>query len=77
MALYTNYFYLGNPLLPDDQSDSDFYLPPAAYEEIEGVTAATRIGRFQVDVGIGGTELSGDFFGLDRESFSNVGVLAA
>lgn len=69
VALETNYFYLqqgagGAP---------EYYLPPAAYEEIDGVDTATRIGRFSTTFDAGDREINGEFLGIDWHTFGQVG----
>ena len=66
VALETNYFYLLGGDTPE------YYLPPAAYEEIDGVETATRIGRFQATIDAGDEELSGEYLGIDWHTFNDV-----
>ena len=72
LSLSTNYFYLGSSQSAGSDGE-EYFLPVATYEEISGVDTATRITRFPVKAGIGGSELSGSFFGLDWQSFDEVG----
>lgn len=53
-------------------TSSDTFLPPAAYEEIEGVDHATRIGRFPANIQLDNGRQTIEFIGVERESFAEV-----
>ena len=66
VSLVTNYFYL----LQGGEPES--YLPPEAYEEINGVETATRIGNFNAVLDVGDTEVTGEYLGIDWNTFNEV-----
>jgi putative ABC transport system permease protein len=48
------------------------FLPLDEYEQFPGVVAATRIGRYDADSQIGGSNVDGVFIGVDRADFGDV-----
>ena len=56
----------------DDPNDF-LVLPMSEYEALSGVQAATRVGVYGVQARIGSDTVSGQFYGIDRETFADVG----
>ena len=53
---------------------TDLYLPTGAYEEIQGVQKAARVGRFPANIviGDGGERVTVEFVGIERFDFAEV-----
>ncbi|MEM7331778.1 MAG: FtsX-like permease family protein [Chloroflexota bacterium] len=56
---------------PVDAS-TEFYLPPSAYESIDGIEAASRVGRYPANIRVGDQFVEGEFLGIDRDKFGEV-----
>lgn len=52
--------------------NTDFYLPTAAYEEIEGVEKAARVGRFPANISLDSERTPVEFIGIERLDFGEV-----
>jgi putative ABC transport system permease protein len=48
------------------------FLPVSTYLQTPGVQAATRVGRYEATVDLGGRSLGGAFLGVDRAAFGQV-----
>ena len=51
---------------------TNFFLPPSAYEEIEGVTKATRVARFPSNFVFESGRVGVEFIGIERRDFPDV-----
>jgi putative ABC transport system permease protein len=57
----------------DEESGSDWvFLPVSEYLNVPGVESATRVGTFEAETEVAGNEYTGEFFGVDRDSFPKV-----
>ncbi|MEM7798430.1 MAG: ABC transporter permease, partial [Chloroflexota bacterium] len=63
--------FLGTTVSSDPEAFLD--LPMSEYESLTGVNHATRVGQYPVEVRVGTDSISGEFYGLDRTTFGNVG----
>lgn len=55
-----------------DDRQQAIFLPLSEYTQFPGVTAATRVGRYNGEAQIGNQRLTGTYLGIDRASFGQV-----
>jgi putative ABC transport system permease protein len=60
---------------PVDTTDAEaprFFLPISSYEDVPGVDAAARVGRYKAIANLVGGRVNGIFLGIDRTDFQHV-----